>query len=390
MTARRLSIRVRLTVLYGALVLLAGVLLLVVVLVLLDHVIETQPIAPADAYLEQPASSGLVATPEQVGAKAQAAQAAEAMRSDLRARTLRPLVAPAVAALVLLAVVGFATVWLVSGRALRPIRAITATARDVAAGRLDRRIGLEGPRDELRELAEAFDEMLDRLHRAFVGQRAFVGNASHELRTPVAISRTLLDVALADPEALPELVRIGSQLLEVNERQDQLIEGLLTLARSGHGIAAARPVDLAAVAAGVAEGCGAEAAARGIGLELALRARPVVRGDAVLLERLVENLVQNGLRHNRPDGGHVVLVVEQASSDALVRVVNTGPVVAAPDVAALFEPFRRAAERVDAGRGLGLGLSIVRAVAEAHGGRVDATANPDGGLTVEVVLPADA
>jgi signal transduction histidine kinase len=390
MTTRHLSIRARLTLLYGALVLLAGAALLTIVLVILDHVIDTQPIVLDDRYVAQltgaTPTNGAVAPDQQKQAKATVAETAEAIRTDLRHRTLTPLLGPSLVALGVFGAGGFVAVWFVAGRALRPVRTITATAQNVAAGRLDTRIELQGPRDELRGLADAFDAMLDRLHRVFASQRDFIGNASHELRTPIAISRTLLDVAMTDPDAPPELTRVGSQLIEVNARQDRLVEGLLTLARSGNVVTEPCSVDLDGIVRDVIQRHGGEAADRGVTIDLCTSRTPSVQGDPVLLERLVENVVQNAVRHNVP-GGTVTVEVRDRSPEVLVTVGNTGPALSVEDPATLFEPFRRATDRVDGRQGCGLGLSIVKMVAEAHRGSASLTANPGGGLTVEIRLP---
>jgi signal transduction histidine kinase len=278
--------------------------------------------------------------------------------------------------------------WLVAGRALRPLSAITATARRLEGSTLHERINLQGPQDELKELADTFDQMLDRLHAAFETQRRFVANASHELRTPLAIARTEVDVALADPATGPaELRAMAGRVLEANQRSERLIEGLLTLARSERQLRAAEPLDLALAAADALAAAAPEVGRLGLRVSQVLGAAPVA-GDRALLERLVANLVENAVRHNHR-GGWVEVDTGRTGSVAVVRVANGGPPVPPDQVAALFEPFRRLeADRTGSGRGAGLGLSIVRSVATAHGGRATALARPDGGLEVSVELPA--
>lgn len=367
----RLTARARLTLLLGGLVVVAGATLLGMVLLLLDRVVETQPIV-----LDSPFAGLLVE---------------RAVREDLRARTLHPLVAPSLVALGVLTASSLVTGWFVAGRVLRPVRTITASAQQVAAGRLDKRVGLKGPRDELRELADAFDAMLDRLDHSFASQRAFVGNASHELRTPVAIARTLVEVALAAPDVPAETLRLGTNLLEINARQDRLIEGLLTLARSGHALEDVRPIDLVVLVRDVVDRCRSEAEQRNVAVFADLPAAGSrVLGDAVLVERLIENLALNGLRHNVAHDGWMRVELRQDADRTSLRVVNTGPLVPEDDVARLFEPFRRARDRVAAVPGAGLGLSIVKAVAEAHSATVNARAQRDGGLSVEVRFLARA
>jgi signal transduction histidine kinase len=276
--------------------------------------------------------------------------------------------------------------WLMARRALRPLHTIMATARRLEAESLDRRINLEGPEDELKELADTFDGMLDRLSAAFDGQRRFVANASHELRTPLAVQRTLIEVAMADPTASPELLRLGQHLLHTNERSERLIEGLLVLARSDQGLVTRVPVRLDLVVEGVLRSCTGLAAEQGVTVASRLEPRQVV-GDPVLLERLVTNLVQNALHYNESGGSVLVTVGERPA----LMVTNTGPVVPAEALPGLFAPFSRGPDRQRmAGRnGAGLGLSIVRSVAQAHHGTVYAEPNYGGGLRIVLGFPLE-
>jgi signal transduction histidine kinase len=275
--------------------------------------------------------------------------------------------------------------WLMAGRTLRPLTEITATARRVADRNLHERIGLSGPRDELRELADTFDDMLARLDASFDGQRRFVANASHELRTPLAVNRTLLEVAMGRPGAPPELVDLGETLLEVNDRHERLIDGLLTLARSEQAVADPVPIDLAEVATRVHEQFASDARTAALSFDLGGTPAPTA-GDPVLLERLAQNLVENAIRHN-VEAGWVTVTTSSSVDHAVLTVANTGPVVPAVEVARLFEPFRRLTDRVGSAHGTGLGLSIVRSVARAHGGDVAAQPRAGGGLVVDVTLP---
>ncbi|GAA3041328.1 hypothetical protein GCM10020000_20060 [Streptomyces olivoverticillatus] len=251
---------------------------------------------------------------------------------------------------------------------------------------LSRRIELGGPDDELKELSDTFDEMLDRLERAFTAQQRFVANASHELRTPLAINRTLLEVHLSDPGASPELQQLGKTLLATNERSEQLVEGLLLLARSDNEIVDRKPVDLAEVASQAIDQARTEAQAKGVELR-GTRQPAVVQGNGVLLERIALNLVQNAVRYNAPDGW-VEVTTETQPGQAVLVVENTGPVVPAYELDNIFEPFRRLrTERTGSDKGVGLGLSIVRSVARAHGGRITAVPREGGGLVMRVVLP---
>ncbi|GAB3870132.1 ATP-binding protein [Kibdelosporangium lantanae] len=285
------------------------------------------------------------------------------------------------AALVIAGAIATWAAWYMSGRVLRPVHAITATARRLGAENLDRRINIDGPDDELKELANTFDGMLDRLATAFDSQTRFVANASHELRTPLAVQRTLVEVAMADPNATPELRQLGQHLLVTNERSERMIEGLLLLARSDRGLPSRAPVELDKLVENVLVGCIGLADQHNVTIDKRIRPRTVL-GDPVLLERLVTNLVHNAVRYNRPGGS---VSVEVGGSPAL-RVVNTGPVIPHEAVAGLFEPFRRL-ERTSSSGGSGLGLSIVRSVVKAHDGSIAAGARRAGGMDIRVELP---
>ena len=316
-----------------------------------------------------------------------------------RADTLQQILIAAALGLVVIGLLVFAVGYWVAARVLRPLTRVTATARRIARhgdGTLDARARLapEGPRDELYELAATFDEMLDRLDAAFESQRRFTGNASHELRTPLAVSRTLLEVALADPDTTPDTVVLAQGLLATNERSERMIEGLLALSKADQAVIAPGPVRWNDVVGGVVALSGAEAAQRGLQLRTQLN-RAVVRGDGPLLEQVATNLVHNAMRHNLPDrtGGWVDVVTYDQGEYGLLVVANSGPYVPAAVVESLFEPFRRlrtegAAPR-PGDRGAGLGLSIVRSVVRAHGGRIGVQARPEGGLIVRVWVPSD-
>ena len=310
----------------------------------------------------------------------------EAQR-ELKAEALRQLWIKSLLALAIMAVITFGLAWLVAGRMLRPLHAITSTARRLSESTLHERIALKGPRDELKELADTFDGMLARLDTAFTAQKEFVANASHELRTPLTIIRTEIDVALSDPDISPdELQEMGAAIDEAVDRSEKLIDGLLVLARAD-----ASPdlvdLDLAEIAEGEVDLSSAEADALGLRLELDLQPAPV-RGDRALLERLVGNLVENAIRHNLPDGWFTVKTGMEGDK-AILHVANSGPVVPAEEVDRLFDRFYRPDKsRSRKTGGFGLGLSIVKSVATAHGGTVELTAPPTGGLIVTVSLPA--
>ncbi len=284
------------------------------------------------------------------------------------------------------ALIAAAIGWVVAGRVLAPLGRITSTARRVSEQRLDERIPLEGPRDELLDLAETLNEMLDRLGESFEAQRRFVANASHELRSPLTVIRSEAEVALANPEPDPEELRaMGEAVVAASRRTEALLASLLILARSQRGLLHTEPVDLAAAAKAGATLLEREAAAESV--RVRVDATPVVvPGDPSLLERLVANLIDNGVRYNRPGGTLDVEVGVEAADTALVRVESTGPPVDPEAARRLAEPFQRL-DRTGDRRGAGLGLSIVKAVCEAHGGTLEIEPRARGGLTVSVRLP---
>jgi signal transduction histidine kinase len=321
------------------------------------------------------------------GTQDQINEALNACVNQQRHQALDNLLSRSLLALLGLAVIAFAFGYAMAGRVLAPLGRITRTARRVAGSDLSRRIELDGPDDELKELADTFDDMLNRLERAFSAQQRFVGNASHELRTPLAINRTLLEVQLADPEAPPELQQLGKTLLATNERSEQLVEGLLLLARSDNQIAERGPVDLAEVASQALDQVRTEAERAGVQIR-GVRDPMVVQGNGVLLERVALNLVQNAVRYNIPREGWVDVTTEAQPGQAVLVVANTGPVVPAYEIDNLFEPFRRLrTERTRSDKGVGLGLSIVRSVTRAHGGHITAEPREGGGLVIRVSLP---
>ena len=276
--------------------------------------------------------------------------------------------------------------WLIAGRFLRPLRTITATARDISASNLNRRLALTGRNDEFKELGETLDSLFERLEASFESQRHFVANASHELRTPLSAERTLLQVALADPDATAEALRSTCQeVLVLGDQQERLIEALLTLASSERGVEQWEPFDLADIAGKVIDDRRHEAERRGIHLDAALTAAPAT-GDPSLVESLVANLADNAIRHNVP-GGRVEISVTMTAGRASIRVGNTGPVIPPGELERLFQPFQRLGHERIRHDGHGLGLAIVHAIATAHGAAVTATARPDGGLDIEVSFP---
>ncbi|SCF88806.1 HAMP domain-containing sensor histidine kinase [Streptomyces sp. Ncost-T10-10d] len=381
----RPTIRIRLTLLYGGMFLIAGILLLAIIYMLAAQALHVGSELPFKIVSGQVTSDvcnfNEKSTPDAFNA------AMNTCVNHQRQQALDTLLNRSLLALVGLSVIAFAFGYAMAGRVLSPLGRITRTARRVAGTDLSRRIELDGPDDELKELADTFDEMLDRLERAFTAQQRFVGNASHELRTPLAINRTLLEVHLSDPQAPPELKQLGKTLLATNERSEQLVEGLLLLARSDNQIVERKPVDLAEVASRAIDQTRGEAEERGVEIR-GERAPAVVQGNGVLLERIALNLVQNAVRYNVPEGGWVEVTTELRSGQAMLVVSNTGPVVPAYEIDNIFEPFRRLrTERTGSDKGVGLGLSIARSVARAHGGRIVAEPREGGGLVMRVSLP---
>ena len=339
------------------------------------------------AKLGTPASGAIAsgkALPLAAAYPAREASSAQ-LGGTISSRLVRQMLLYSALALAVLILLAFGLGWWLAGRALRPVHEMAAAARRLSSANLHQRIPLHRPRDELRDLGESFNALLDRLGAAFASQQRFVANAAHELRTPLAIQRATIQIGLGEYPVDPdELASVRDELLTANRRHEQLIDGLLMLARGERGLDRVDPVDLVEVARDVLPTLRAEADQRSV--ELNLNTEPVVvDGDAVLLGQLLTNLVQNAIRYNRP-GGRVDVRVGRSR----VEVRNTGPVVPADAIDDLFEPFRRLhPDRTGSASGAGLGLSIVRSIATAHGGSVTARPNAaGGGLTVRVGLPA--
>ena len=380
------TIRLRLTVLYGLVFLATGAVLLTIGYLLVRN--NLSPRGNIRAELQRlglaPPGSIFGDRPLLFAPGSPEASVAQAVRAQLAADALHRLVVEYLLALAVMTMVSVAAGWLLAGRALRPLRDITAAARRVSGENLGERIALSGPADELKELADTFDGMLERLDRSFASQRHFVANASHELRTPLAIMRTEVDVALADPNASEsELRSMAEAVRETVDRCERLLESLLVLARSEAALGREEPVDVSAVVAD----CVTDLRARAQEAQVDVRARlehAWTVGDPHLLERMVANLLDNGIRHNEA-GGFLDVAAAVKDGHVVLTVNNGGEVIPPEEAAALTEPFRR----LERGRGgFGLGLSIVRSVAEAHGGSVEVSAPARGGLRVRVSLPA--
>jgi signal transduction histidine kinase len=384
-----MTIRLRLTLMYGVVFLITGAVLLTIGYMLVrnglrDHhqittVAKRLGRGPESADRLLSRALGLPPNSKELAL-------ARAIQRQLTNDDLHRLLFEYLGALLAVTMASIVTGYVLAGRALRPLREITATARRVSGENLGERIALPGPSDELRELADTFDGMLARLDGAFASQRHFVANASHELRTPLAIMRTEVDVTLADPDAsVEELRAMGEAVRETVDRSERLIAGLLMLARSeaaaGHG----EPVDVAALAGDCITDLRVQAQEAQV--EVRDDLEPAwTSGEPALIERLVANLIDNGIHHNE-SGGFLEVSTRVRDGRVQLRVSNGGPLIDPEDAAQLTEPFRRLDRSVD---GLGLGLSIVRSVVDAHGGTTTVTARPEGGLTVLVELPAQA
>jgi signal transduction histidine kinase len=381
------TIRLRLTLLYGILFLGSGAVLLTITYLLLDRatgdnlsLITASPGGPG----------GLTIRPLPIQALGSQAvrQALHGQAVLQRAADLHHLLIWSAIALAIMAVISIALGWLVAGRVLGPLRAMTATTRQISERNLHERLAIDGPHDELKELADTVDGLLGRLQTAFDAQRRFVANASHELRTPLTLERALLEASLSDPAATLASVRSTQErLLGIGAQQERLLEALLTLASSQRGLDHREPIDLSAVSDTVLLTLQSEAAR--LGLKLQTRTEPApTGGDPRLIERLVANLLDNAVDYNIPDG-RVEVVTGTKAGRAFLSVANTGPVIMPEQIDRLFEPFQRLG--TDRTRHTndhhGIGLSIVRAIADAHDATLTARPHPRGGLQIEITFP---
>jgi signal transduction histidine kinase len=309
--------------------------------------------------------------------------------NQMHAFDLHALLVQSGIALAVMAVLAFGLGWLVAGRVLRPLRAITAAAQRISATSLHERLALPGPDDEFKELADTLDGLFARLQASFTAQRNFVASAAHELRTPLTLDKTLLQVTLRNPRSTAEQWRAtGAELLESGLHLERILEALLTLATSEAGLSRREPADLAKVAATCLASVSAEAGRRGLHVGSSLGPAPLL-GDPDLITQLVANLLDNAGRHNVP-GGMVEVSTLRRDGQAVLSVSNTGPVIPPGEIGRLLQPFQRlAATRSSDSDGHGLGLAIVRAIATAHGATLTTRSRPGGGMHVEVRFPAD-
>ena len=373
----RPTVRLRLTLLYGGLFLASGACLLGFTYLAVARLIDSYS-------LSLRVHSGGTS----IGVHLlQILQVAEHQQAATEKRQLLIVFAVALA---VMAAASAGLGWLMAGRVLRPLRTITTAARHISASNLSQRLALDGPDDELRELADTFDQLLARLQASFAAQRQFIANASHELRTPLARQRVLSQVALADPgSTIASLRAAHERVLASGAQQERLIEALLALALSQRGLERREPFDLAAVTDEVLLARQPQADSHGLMVDARLGPAPAA-GDPGLAERLVANLADNAIRHNVP-GGWITVTTASSQGHAILTVASSGPVIPEEHVNQLFEPFHQRVsgrDRPSADHGLGLGLSIVKAIAATHDAPLTARPQPGGGLTVEIRFPA--
>lgn len=371
------SIRWRLTLLYSGLFVIAGALLLTITYLLVS---QDRPGAPTVHSTRVPEGLGPPG-----GARVLQTVVTEQVAAA-REEQLDELVVRSAIALGLMAAASIGLGWLMAGKVLAPLRTMATGARRISADNLHERLAVPGPADELKDLADTFDDLLARLEDAFTAQRQFAANASHELRTPLTLQQAVIDVTLADPEADVETLRGAlARVRAVGQEQERIIGALLTLARGRRGLQRREYVDLATLVRAQLPASSPGAPS----VTADLNPAPVM-GDPQLIERLVANLRDNAVRHNKPDrnGRWISLWTGFDAGRPALRIANSGEVIPAAQVESLFQPFHRlAGDRVRRHEGVGLGLSIVAAVAAAHGGQVRASPLPEGGLAVQVTLP---
>ncbi len=402
------TVRWRLTLLYGGLFLVCGAALLAITYTLVDHATITnepfrsigiegpagsrrqlsgsfRPVQPSTTRGTTRGAAATLPPPLQRLLKSPSGQRVILnVQSGQRISDLHQLVIESSIALAIMAIIAGALGWVVAGRALAPLRTMTAATQQMSEVNLHERLAIQGPPDELRQLADTIDGLLERLEGAFDAQRRFVANASHELRTPLTTVRALLEMVLSDPRATVGTFRTTCrQVLEESAQQEQLIDAMLALAQGQRGIDAREPVDLGELVGDVLVAHEGEAAGRGVHVDVSLEPA-LITGDRRLIERLISNLVDNALRHNYA-GGTAKVAVRATAGNVELTLANTGPAVPAEEVDRLLQPFQRlAGDRFGHGEGLGLGLSIVAAIANTHGAALEVVPGPGGGLEISL------
>jgi signal transduction histidine kinase len=380
----RPTARLRLTILYGSVFLVCGTAVLAITYVLFWQATNL-PVVAKGGRVTGVGGVSAPLSPLQIQALQAQSQFGGGVAVAVRQQVfdLQQLLIQSGIALAIVAVAAILLGWLIAGRVLRPLSVITAAARRISASSLHERLAMRGPDDELKELGDTLDDLFARLESSFKAQRNFVANASHELRTPITRERTLLQVTLADPAATTSTWEaVSRELLTSNTEQERLIEALFILASSEGGLDHRERVDLAAITNGVL----ADSGRRGVHVEAEIWTA-ALEGDPMLIRRLVANLVDNALTHNIP-GGRVEITAKTLMGRSVLSVTNTGPAIPAADVDRLFQPFQRlGARRVRQDNGHGLGLSIVAAIATAHGATIAAKPLASGGLAITVTFP---
>ena len=389
MSRLRLTVRARLTVLYTGLFAVCGAIVVAV-----SYTLVARLRAQGQGNGQQPSAGDLArfaarCRSEELSAHPNARvlvkcaayfqqQGAQGQRDFTLSHLLQYSLITVAAVIALAAVLG----WIFSGRALRPVHQITTAARAASEHNLSARVAPTGPRDELRELAETFDEMLGRLQAAFEGQQRFIANASHELRTPLAVMRATVDVVLDNPDSTPgDLRAMAADIRASVDHAEHLIGALLLLARNERGLTVREETDLATAAEDVLDTAGLGGRRVHATLEPA-----VISGDPVLAGRLIANLVDNAARYNHA-GGDIWISTRTMAGSTQLTVANTGPVISEADADRIFQPFQRLSDRTSHD-GSGLGLAIVASIAVIHGGTATARPRDHGGLTVTVTIPS--
>jgi signal transduction histidine kinase len=396
----RRTVRFRLTLLYGSLFLVAGAALLAITYILVRSsgrfvVVSDSPkgVGHAKSLIRltpngtaEHVSGTRTPTPQEL----RVAQQLEAQAAATRASDLHHMLVYSGISLAIMAVLAIALGWLMAGRVLRPLRTMKRATEQISEHNLHERLSMEGPSDEIKNLADTIDDLFSRLETAFDAQRRFVANASHELQTPLTLERVLIEVGLANPTSTAEELRsVLRDVLESNAHQERLIEALLTLATSERGLDCWDPINLTVVTQDVLAARRADAERKSLRVDEALAPTRVV-GNPDLIGRLIANLIDNAIRHNSP-GGHVEIVTTAWEDHATLVVSNTGPIIRPDEIQRLFQPYQRLNRNRTAVAdpdGHGLGLSIVQAIASAHGATVRARPRSGGGLEVQVNFPA--
>jgi signal transduction histidine kinase len=408
------TVRWRLTLLYGGLFLVCGAGLLAVTYALVSHSItgsggvalhrvgqgggktttsgrDALSLSNPHLSLRRPSTAVDVQAPPAVRHVLESSAGQEFLglvETQQRVDDLHELETESAIALGLMVILSAVLGWFVAGRVLRPLRTITATAQQISEENLHRRLALPGPRDELRTLADTIDSLLARLEAAFESQRRFVANASHELRTPLTTMRAVLDVAIAEPDASTQVRELDVNLREDLDQADRLLESFLVLARAQHGeLSDKTQVSLTRVVGDTLARRADQITGKQIELHSIL-APTCVEGSETLLERMVDNLIDNAVRHN-PLRGDINVTCNADRETARLVIESGGSVLDGEAVSRLAEPFRRlGADRTGSQNGHGLGLSIVAAIVAAHGGKLALHAREPGGLGAEITLPA--